>query len=347
MKLSKKTMLVAACLEAVLISTGSATTINWTNAAGGNWSVAANWSPNQVPGSSDDAVITNAGAYTVTLNTSPTVNTLTLGGGSGQQTLSLPAAGYTLTLNNASVVNPGGILALGGGVLYDKGGMNVGGEIYWTGGLLGVADVEVDIATNGILVLAGVSGNTYSLGQPLSNAGTVQLVSGDLQINYGYYGSMVNLPGGVVEITADVSIVQYGGGPGFSNQGLIVKSGGTGTSTIANNPFNNSGTVEANTGTISLDSAPANLSTGSLFIGAGQTVLSGGTAILNGSMTCSNLVLTGAVFEGNGVLYGTLVWTGGLLGVNNNTLTLDTNATLVVAGANGATMSLIKPNRAV
>lgn len=33
-----------------------AATINWTNTAAGNWSVAANWSPNQVPASSDNAV---------------------------------------------------------------------------------------------------------------------------------------------------------------------------------------------------------------------------------------------------------------------------------------------------
>ena len=55
-----------------MVTTACASAINWTNIAGGNWSVAANWSPNQVPGSADDAVITNAGTYTVTLDTSPT-----------------------------------------------------------------------------------------------------------------------------------------------------------------------------------------------------------------------------------------------------------------------------------
>ena len=38
-----------------------ATAITWTNASGGNWITAANWSPNLVPVSSDDAFITNAG----------------------------------------------------------------------------------------------------------------------------------------------------------------------------------------------------------------------------------------------------------------------------------------------
>ena len=61
--------------------------IVWTNTAGGYWNVATNWSPNQVPSSADDAVITASGTYTVTLNTSSTVNSLALGGTSGQQTL--------------------------------------------------------------------------------------------------------------------------------------------------------------------------------------------------------------------------------------------------------------------
>jgi hypothetical protein len=61
-------------------------TITWTNTSGGFWNNAANWSPNQVPGSADDAVIASNGTYTVTLNASATINSLALGGPSGQQT---------------------------------------------------------------------------------------------------------------------------------------------------------------------------------------------------------------------------------------------------------------------
>jgi hypothetical protein len=93
---------LAACIGATMLSTACASTINWTNVAGGNWSLAANWSPNQVPGSADDATVTNAGTYTVTLDTSPTVGSLTLGGSSGQQTLA--TAGSTLGFNSASTV---------------------------------------------------------------------------------------------------------------------------------------------------------------------------------------------------------------------------------------------------
>ena len=42
--------------------------IVWTNPGGGNWTGAANWTPNQVPGAGDNAFITNSGTYTVTIS---------------------------------------------------------------------------------------------------------------------------------------------------------------------------------------------------------------------------------------------------------------------------------------
>jgi len=83
-----------------------ADTITWTNISGGNWSVAANWSPNEVPGSSDDVLITSNGTYLVTLDTSPTINSLTLGADSGEQTLT--NQDFTLTLNSASIIGTNG-----------------------------------------------------------------------------------------------------------------------------------------------------------------------------------------------------------------------------------------------
>ena len=341
MKPNYKVGAVVACICAGLAAVASADTINWTNVAGGNWNVATNWSPNQVPTSSDNAIITNAGAYTVTLDTSPTVGALTLGGGSGQQTLA--TAGYTLTLSSNSVVNANGILALNGGTLDDNGGMTVSGQIAWSSGTLGTANVALNIGTNGTLVV-NFGGGVNNLGQPLGNAGTVQLVSGTLQFHDGYYGSLTNLPGGVVELTADnISIVPYGTGPGFNNEGTVVKSGGTGTCTIQISPFYNSGTVEANTGTINIIATTTTMTTGSQFIGAGQTTLSEGTVTMTGSLISSNLVLAGATLQINGVLNGVLTWTSGLLGDEPTTLTIATNAVLVLAGATDTAYNLGQP----
>ena len=70
--------------------------------------------------------------------------------------------------------------------------------------------------------------------------GTLLLQSGNLLVNWYADGILVNLPGGVVNMAADVSILDANNGPGFNNQGTIVKSVGTGMSLI-DGPFSNSG----------------------------------------------------------------------------------------------------------
>jgi hypothetical protein len=52
-------------------------TITWTNTAGGDWSVAANWSSAGVPGAGDDVAITLPGSYLVTSGTSGVGNATT------------------------------------------------------------------------------------------------------------------------------------------------------------------------------------------------------------------------------------------------------------------------------
>ena len=59
---------VLSALVPVWQGAAMASVISWNNAAGGNWSNALNWPPDQVPGALDDALITVAGTYTVTLD---------------------------------------------------------------------------------------------------------------------------------------------------------------------------------------------------------------------------------------------------------------------------------------
>ena len=101
--------------------------LTWTNTSGGNWNVAANWSPNQVPAAGDNLFITNSGTYAVTVNANATVNTLLLGGESGTQTLA--NSGATLTLTNSASVGPNGVFAMSGGTLAGDGGLVEHGEL--------------------------------------------------------------------------------------------------------------------------------------------------------------------------------------------------------------------------
>src|SRR5439155_5264436 len=89
------------------LASARAATITWTNTAGGNWNDAANWNPNQVPGASDDALITSSGDYAVTLDVDVLLNSLMLGGTGGTQTL--VDLGHNLTLNSASTLTTNGV----------------------------------------------------------------------------------------------------------------------------------------------------------------------------------------------------------------------------------------------
>ncbi|MEY4386589.1 MAG: hypothetical protein RLY20_1872, partial [Verrucomicrobiota bacterium] len=153
-----------------------ATDIVWTNTTGGNWNVAANWSPNTVPGATDSAIITNSGTYTVTINAASTVTNLTLGGISGTQTLA--NASFVLTLNDASFVGTNGVFAMdAGATLTGNGNLTVQGILNWTGGTMSGSGRT--IVTNGAtLNIAGFSyGKTLHRSLDLFGNGSVSAPS--------------------------------------------------------------------------------------------------------------------------------------------------------------------------
>src|ERR1700678_334358 len=81
----------------LILVSGSNAQISWTNAAGGNWNSAGNWSPNEVPRAADSVSISLNGNYTVTLDVAAKVESLTFAAGSGSQTFSIPSQKLTLT----------------------------------------------------------------------------------------------------------------------------------------------------------------------------------------------------------------------------------------------------------
>ena len=47
--------------------------VYWTNVAGGDWSMAANWSSGSVPGTNDTVFVVSNGTYTVSLDVDPSI----------------------------------------------------------------------------------------------------------------------------------------------------------------------------------------------------------------------------------------------------------------------------------
>ncbi len=345
-----------------------ANSITWTNTSGGNWNAAANWSPNQVPASTDDAYVTNNGSYTVTLNASATVGSLTVGGASGTQ--SLVANANTLTLNRASTVGSNGVFNLGGGTLSGAGSFSVNGPFNWSSGTINNTG---GVTLNGTSSLSGVGTFVMQLYGLLINAGTLTW-GGSGQNLYINGGTLTNLATGTINITADVSSVAGGT---IGNAGVLRKTGGAGTTTLGTALINN-GDVQVQSGTLDLASGGSasgtfevspdttlqfggsyTLSSPSSVTGGGTVLMSSGTVSLSGAfslsgtniisstlavnspaiMTVSNLNLVGGVLNGNApvVVNGPFNWSSGTI---NNTGGVVLNGASSLSGVGTFVMQL-------
>ena len=285
MKFHTQCLLVRLTLLVITSRTAHAATIAWTNTSGGNWSVAANWNPNQTPGAGDTADITNNGTYTVTLDVSATVGGLILGGASGTQILT--NSGSTMTLTNASIVKTNGNLNLGGGTLSGSGLLTVNGALNWTAGSISGA---LTVASNGVVNVSGSA--TKILYAPVTNAngGTINWSgTGSLHLyNNGgspYNGAIHNQAGGLFDVQNDQSLAQAYGSEFFNNAGTLRKSAGSGTTTFSVS-VTNTGTVSVLTGTLDCNGG-GNFS--GLFTAATGTALNfNGGGSLTGTFTAAS-----------------------------------------------------------
>ncbi len=338
------------------IGAAQGATITWNNAAGGNWGTAANWSPAQVPGSGDDAVIDLAGTYTVTVNVAASVSTLTLGGASGTQTLVIDSP--TLTLAGASTVGANGVVSLGGGTLTGTGNLNVQGRMVWTGGTMS-GNATTTVGGSGLTLSGGANKDLSQ--RRLETTSTT---------NWSGTGSIRTGPGVLIHNTgtwnaqSDASLdAGLGGGASFDNDGTFRKTGGAGTTSFSI-PLDNSASVQVQSGTLAFNSptthtgsltvdpaatltygsgphtfssgssltvngsAPFNSGTinfnaGSSYANSGPTTVNGSTVNFNigtnhsfVTLNLSSGTLTGA---DNFTVTGSMAWSGGTMGGNATT----------------------------
>ncbi len=239
-------------LTTVLLGTLSAKAAiyTWTNTTGGNWSVAANWSPDQVPGYSDTADITLAGTYAVTLDVDTNVSNLTIGGG-GPGVQTLVADNFDLNATNA-LINSDGSLSMSnsiftGTLVVARGGLfslnnNVtmaakvtvenGGEVQLLAvdgissfGDESAADTNYWLWLQGGAQMSGDSGFGLDLYAPMTNSGTCSLTNGVIYVandnGDDLDGGLVNLPGGVINLVSGASIDGSGGFDYLMNEGTI------------------------------------------------------------------------------------------------------------------------------
>jgi hypothetical protein len=301
-------ILLTATLLGVAGRSAWATAITWTNTAGGNWSAASNWEPNQVPTAGDDASIVADGIYTVTVDTAATFNTLTVGGNSGVQTVS-SAVGTSLTIGTSAAFNSLGFLNLVGGTIKGAGTLTLAGTNSWVAGTFADGGL-ITIAPTGLLQV-GSGNDHYFSGTTWNNLGTVAWSAGSLR-------------GGNAIFTNANIFLQEPNGYEIDNDGagpLVIYN--TGTWTMTNNSGGssiiqgscylvNSGLVDVASGTLDINGGGTNTSTGrfnvalnavceftvsytfnnnSTFTGAGSMLLNAGnqTYTFDGNIVTTNL----------------------------------------------------------
>jgi uncharacterized repeat protein (TIGR01451 family) len=331
----------------------SAAVVSWSNPAGGDWATAGNWITGTVPTAADDVHIDMAGTYTVSISasvTSVTVNSLTLGGASGTQTLTTVKP---LTLNAPSTVGSNGVLTAnstvnGAGTLSVVGVFNLNGYLSGTG--------AKTIASGGTLNLqngAQIAATTLNIDGLMEWASTNTI---DVS-----QGAIINIDsGGVFDIQNDYNVYIFGGTPNptWNNAGIIRKTAGSAVTGLGAGTLNNTGSVQAHAATLqfsgggtssgNFDTAAGaslnfssntfTLNTGTTFTGAGFGGTTGGILTLAGTVNAQNLKMTGGTINGTGTLTVTNTFnhTGGYLSGSGVILNIPTGAVWNVNTANVA-----------
>ena len=272
----------------LIIHRAHSATLIWTNTAGGDWSVAANWSPNQVPGSSDNAFITNSGSYTVTLNAQATVNSLSLA-----QTLAWSGGGLagavTVATNGVLNIINTGYADLGSCTLTNYGTVN------WVTGTLQGGGTP------------GTTIDNYGLWN-VQDDSTINHNDGGDAIAFNNYGTFLKSAGS----TNSSTILR--GGVNFTNTGTIDAASGSlvwqGSLTTTGNLIGNTNVnggifVDGTLNGYSLIAGPLNLEGGN--IAGAVTVATNG--ILNIIISSGYLDLSGCILTNS----GTVNWVTGTL----------------------------------
>ena len=247
-----------------LTVTSSVSSMVWALPGSGNWDVAANWNQMLTPTIVNDVTIGPVNSLTVTGPASyASVNSLTLGGGSGDATLALQPTGDLAVTNGLVIYGGSSLITSGANVTVAA--LSVDGTLAQSGaGSLTVGANEiVGNSGNGILTQSG--GGNSSLAITIGN-------------NAGSTGSYSLSGTGTVSVTSSEYV-------GYNGTGAFNQTGGT--NSIPGSKDLYLGYNNGSTGTYIL-SATGSLSAGSEIVGyfgAGNFNQSGGANAIGSLLT--------------------------------------------------------------
>jgi hypothetical protein len=331
----------ATCALAIPASASAAScasgTTNWTNAAGGNFGDAANWD-NGSPASNCDAVINLDGTYTVTLDGTANVKSLTMG---------TTTTTGTQTLIDTSTSSAGNIIASSGITNGARGAITLdcpmGGCA--SGGTGPGIDVQAAMLTNSgavtVTAAASAAGVEPAIKGDVTNAtgGVLQFNGNTLLTHSTVDGLLVNH--GTINLANGVTVTSEGDSCGAPNISVTNGTGGqinaTGTGTLEPaHYFQGAGTTSG--------TAPVTMICGALtYNGTGSsTILDAGSIFVSGDIAAGQtLNVTAhlsptAAFTNAGTINFDSSVPGGTIDLGDATLT--NTGTITAFGDPGSTI---------
>ena len=242
---------------------------SWTNTAGGSWYEGDSWSTKAPPKEGEEACITAAGTYTVTMNgiADVTVKALALGGSSGTQTLSVASS---CSLNQV-LTTTAGLTIEAHGALTMTNVETCANSVTLAGPLL----------NGGTLTAEPAHGGQRNLQGNLTNKGTIAV-----NANTSFNGAKDTLANeGTIALATGATLTA-------SNESTVTDAAGTIASTGTGDLFVRSGTFNQGAGNTSGE--PVYVDDGAVhFTGAGAaSVAVRGTSTLVGEELAKGQKLT-------------------------------------------------------
>jgi hypothetical protein len=239
-------MIASAAGLASLAGTALGQNRDWSNAAGGAWTTASNWTPADVPDTaSENARLNLAGPYTVTLGSPISINNFEFQ--SAASTLNM--TGATLTVGGTFNARDNLIRGNRANSTLDVAGTSTFDGTGGTTMLLGVVYIP-----RGIMDFRNTQPVDFCDTRVDHRNSATWTGGGSILIGLGTQWDMAS--GSTFDIQNDQSL-QYnsmGAVPTFNNAGTIRKSAGSGTTSFDGFTFTNTGTIRVDTGTFSTNS---------------------------------------------------------------------------------------------
>lgn len=335
---SSRTLLCRALLVALGIALGlnnaHADDRTWNNAAGGNFNVAGNWTPNFVPNLTDTAIFSTAGPYTVAFSQNHQssllrINATDISFDLMDHAYTVPSMVIGETAHGSLTIDSTATLGILSGSNLQLG---TAGQVEFAPGFNGTITVESNarLELDGTLTLGEESVGDPGHGTLVLNGGTVEVADLSMSLSSGtitYNSGDLTITGsGFFDTGAAIAVNNGTLSAAFASfsQGVTANSGGT----VELENSNVNGNITANT------SGTVNLSNGAHSV-SGSITLAGGTVTLESGSLNTQSVTGGTLGWTSGTIFYNSDLTVGAVGPLGSSITLS-DKSLQLTGASGA-----------